>query len=561
MEEGDEKSEDLGEHKIQYLLSLDDLYEHSVGSIGRPNPDTGYAGKPHAKLLTDILPVNSNPKRKNTPVGDLAPDEVLNINTDEGEWLNAWDAKVTLKAAYHEDINAQMTRGGPTVFAPELKSLFTSHWQQAREFSGDPRTRGRHLLVSASIYRMDKRLQMLLYCRLRLDICKLIRPDPVGETGDQVERGILSKIKAVGVQPDIYQRSGRASLSNLYVAISALRELHRQKNGEARIIDDIQFDYDVEDMLQRHDRSHGSNLTENYREVIGAVMLAQRAHEGAYRDKIDEALIYIRTSAHHKPEACRIVPEATPAPNTKTPTSTAHNHGYRNRGRHHINHAMQSLSLHNEYEQESVIEYSRGETKDDIAEEEDWDEIVARSEGYPQAILHTALATAVSAEEAKGGKPSVYCIWCGSTSCQSATGRQCTLVWQNNRTGVITLSTRKFGLLKNLTPDGFSTAMTRACEQGALRGVAPKDLDEFHNLVDQSVAFYQERNDAIEANRGPTNQQPSQYPRQDARETRPQQGYQNGSAYPPRYNNNTGGGFRQGNNTSSPYAAYNPRGN
>jgi hypothetical protein len=132
-----------------------------------------------------------------------------------------------------------MLRGGAGVFAPEMKALIMSHWKTAREYRG---TTGKHLIQSAMLYPKEKRIQFFLYCRLRMDLFKIINPDPIGERGDRVERGILAKIKAVQLKPDIHKRTGRASLSNLHIAVATLRDLHRQKNDNAGVINEMEFD-------------------------------------------------------------------------------------------------------------------------------------------------------------------------------------------------------------------------------------------------------------------------------------------------------------------------------
>ena len=115
-----------------------------------------------------------------------------------------WDAKANSRVVYHEDVNAQLMRGGAVVFTEDMKALIMSHWKEAREARDNPGREGQHLIKTASVYRADRRLQFYLCCRLRMDIPKIVQPDPVGERGDQIEKGILEKIKNIPIKPDAH---------------------------------------------------------------------------------------------------------------------------------------------------------------------------------------------------------------------------------------------------------------------------------------------------------------------------------------------------------------------
>jgi hypothetical protein len=171
---------------------------------------------------------------------------------------------------------------------------------------------------------------------------------------------------------------------------------------------------------------------------------------------------------------------------------------------------------------------------------------------YPTSLVNTAVAVL---EEVK---PGPLCTWCGSRSCASVVkGNQCTLVWINNRTGVTLLSTRKFGMLKQASVPGYEAAFKEALENGVLRGAPAKDLEEFKSLVDESMRFYEARDEQYRESRAQT---PNPYPpRQDARQPG---GYQNGSAYPSGQRNMwPNAGQQRTMAGTSPYAAFNPRSN
>jgi hypothetical protein len=435
-----------------------------------------------------------------------------------------------------------------------MKSLIMCHWKEAREALDNPGREGQHLIKTASIYRYDRRLQFYLYCRLRMDILKIVQPDPVGERGDQVEKGILEKIKSIPIKTDAHGREGRASLSNLHIAVATLRDLHMQKDGNAGRIDSIQFDNDLVDMLQRQDQLNGKGrkLESAFQEVESEVSLAISTAKGTFvgeNDRLPRILLYIRTSAailHER--SSREIERSKPPAVTSKPLATS----YRARG--HTSHSGLSMNLSEDYEV-GHPRITEGAGDGSLDENSDFDVLVDESNLYPEALVHTALATTNAA--IKEGKTGPHCTWCGSLTCPSNDGNQCSLVWVNNRTGVVVLSTRKFGMLKHTSGTAYEAALAEAREHGVLHGAAPKDLEEFTGLVDQSVVFYKDRDYQYQQSRAQTaNPYP---PRQDARQPG---GYQNGSAYPPaqraQYPQTGGGRMSNGN---SPYAAFNPRNN
>ena len=203
----DEVSENLSQEKVEYLLYLDDLFNQGkTGTIGKPDPTTGYAPNPHPSIEDMILPMQPRGRRDRSydrqGVGESVPDQPLGVYTNVAVWINSLDTKLTTNRVMHEDINNQLMRGTAVVFTEDMKALVMTHWKEAREATGDPERKGQHLIRTASIYKADRRIQFYLYCRLRMDIFKIVQPDPVGERGDQIEKGILEKIKAIRIRPD-----------------------------------------------------------------------------------------------------------------------------------------------------------------------------------------------------------------------------------------------------------------------------------------------------------------------------------------------------------------------
>ena len=151
MSKADETAEHLMAEKLEYLLSLDDRYDEGKGTIGLPDPHTGYAPKPHPQMEDMILPIQIGNKLKAVFIGDAVPDQPLGVYTDVKDWLTAWDVKATFKGVYHEDINAQLMRGSTVVCTPDMKALIMSHWMREREDNGDIARYGQHLIRTASI--------------------------------------------------------------------------------------------------------------------------------------------------------------------------------------------------------------------------------------------------------------------------------------------------------------------------------------------------------------------------------------------------------------------------
>ena len=570
----DQSSDSLSQEKLEYILFQDDSYEHSLGTIGRPDPSTGHAStRPHPSIDDSIMPVsNILHKRRYTQAGDAMPDNCLGVYTNVADWINEWDTKATSKEVTHEEVNAQMMRGGAGVFAPEMKALIMSYWKQAREYTGD---KGKHLIQSAMLYPKDKRVQFFLYCRLRMDLFKIIHPDPIGERGDRVEKGILAKIKAVQLRPDMHKRPGRASLSNLHIAVATLRDLHRQKNGNAGEIDEMEFDTDVEAMLQRHDQANkkGRLVERAFRDVESEVMLARQTARGVRdgregdNETMDEILMYIRSSATAQ---VRVHEDDTPPAQETQERQHGWQKGHRGsktKG-YHVNHIGEASHvdddedgyIHHSHpglgEALMIEEAARTESFAHSSEDQHDQDTVDKGR-YPIALVHTAMAVSIAQEEQ--GKPLTYCTWCGARTCQSVVikGNQCQLVWLNTRTGAALLSTRKFGLIKHTSEAAFNAAFQEAQDHGMLQGAAQKDIQEFMELVDQSVKFYIERDNAYqESRRNNTNPyRPPQDARQEARG-----GYHNGSSYPPAppAARPSYGGYPGQNNQTSRFQAFAP---
>ena len=169
-------------------------------------------------------------------------------------------------------------------------------------------------------------------------------------------------------------------------------------------------------------------------------------------------------------------------------------------------------------------------------------------------MVHQAMALTQS--QPAPGKAGDHCIWCGSTTCTFLTNNQCKLVY-TNRAGVTMLATRKFGLLKQTSNTAFEAAFKEASELGALKGAAAKDIEEFRNLVDQSVQYYDARDEQYQLTRAQSNNTPytpaRQYSTQDVKQPG---GYQNGSNYPPSSFSMGNRGGNSGRPHTSPYAAY-----
>ena len=191
-----------------------------------------------------------------------------------------------------------------------------------------------------------------------------------------------------------------------------------------------------------------------------------------------------------------------------------------------MSHSGLGMNLNSDYDGGERPRITEGNPDEDVHDDLDFDELVDEGNLYPMTLVYTSIATAKAA--AKEGKIGPHCTWCGSLTCPSNEGNQCTLVWINNRTGAVVLSTRKFGMLKHTSGTAYEAALAEAREHGVLRDAAPKDLEEFGSLVEQSVSFYKDRDYQYQQSRA---QAPNSYPpRQNARQPG---GYQNGSAYPP----------------------------
>jgi hypothetical protein len=115
--------------------------------------------------------------------------------------------------------------------------------------------------------------------------------------------------------------------------------------------------------------------------------------------------------------------------------------------------------------------------------------------------------------------------------------------------------------MKYTSPSGYEAVFKETMDNGALRKAQDKDIEEFKSLVDESVQFYEARDEQYRASRAPPS---TPYPRQDMRQPggygQPG-GYQNGSAYPPMQSRWPGAGQQRAPTGQSPYAAYNARGN
>jgi hypothetical protein len=111
-------------------------------------------------------------------------------------------------------------------------------------------------------------------------------------------------------------------------------------------------------------------------------------------------------------------------------------------------------------------------------------------------------------------------------------------------------------MLKQASGPGYDAAYKEALENGVLRGASAKDLEEFKNLVDESMRFYEARDEQYRESKA---QAPTPFPpRQDSRQPG---GYQNGSSYPSMQRNMwPNAGQPRVSAGTSPYAAFNPRG-
>jgi hypothetical protein len=330
-----------------------------------------------------------------------------------------------------------------------------------------------------------------------------------------------------------------------------------QKEGNTGSVDLIQFDNDLHDMLQRQDQINGEGrkLECAFNKVESEVILALHMAKGtsAGEDRLLRILLYIRTSSailpsweHHETgrsshswehgetdceteesrehgetdgetgrssqsweqsESERLAPsweeyEAEgPTPSwehcesERSKQSWEHNETGRSSppptpakqtltsvwAREHTSHSKLKMNLSEDYESRQPRSW------DNV----DFDVLVDEQELYPEALVHTSKAAMRVATTGRNTGP--HCTWCGSRTCSSRDGNQCPLVWINNRTGAVVLSTRKFGMLKHTSGTAYEAAFAEARQRGVLRDAAPQDLDEFRGLVEQSVEFYKDR--------------------------------------------------------------------